>query len=115
MGFRDALVARHLRVVQRNNLYTLGETLLAILYPMILGLERLESTRLLGQNGVFQRLTGLRSYPDPSTLRRFLLRIAPVALPQLRKLHDRFLSRMLARPRMPARLIFDLDSTVLVL
>jgi hypothetical protein len=114
IGFRDA-VARQLRVVQRNNRYTLGEALLAILYPMILGLERLESTRLLGQNGVFQRLTGLWFYPDPSTLRRFLLRVAPVALPQLRKLHDRFLRRMMTRPRPPARLIFDLDSTVLVL
>src|SRR2546425_10328853 len=36
----------------------------------------------------------------------------PVATAQL---HDRFLSRMLARRRTPARLIFDLDSTVLVL
>jgi len=82
---------------------------------MVLGLERIETTQLLQQNGVFQFLTGLQSYPDPSTMRRFLLRVAPIALPQLRKLHDRFLCRMLARPRTPARLIFDLDSTVLVL
>ncbi|MFQ5946703.1 MAG: transposase [Anaerolineae bacterium] len=69
---------------------------------------------MLRQNGVFQYLTGLPSYPNPSTLRRFLLRVAPKALPQLRMLHDRFLSRMTARPRPPGRLIFDVDSTVLV-
>jgi hypothetical protein len=110
-----AAFAHDIRVVQRNHRYSVGEMLLALLYPMVLGLERIETTQLLQQNGVFQFLTGLRSYPNPSTMRRFLLRVAPVALPQLRKLHDRFLSRMLARPRPPARLLFDLDSTVLVL
>lgn len=114
LGFKHA-IARELRVLQRNHRYSVGEMLLALLYPMVLGLERIETTQLLQQNGVFQFLTGLRSYPDPSTMRRFLLRVAPIALPQLRKLHDRFLSRMTARPRTPARLIFDLDSTVLVL
>lgn len=113
-GFKRA-IAQEIRILQRNHRYSVGEMLLALLYPMVLGLERIETTQLLQQNGVFQFLTGLQSYPDPSTMRRFLLRVAPIALPQLRKLHDRFLCRMLARPRTPARLIFDLDSTVLVL
>lgn len=102
------------RVVQRNNRYSAGEMLLALLYPMVLGLERIETTQLLRQNGVFQYLTGLRSYPDATTLRRFLLRAAPTALPRLRALHDRFLHRMAIHPQSPARLIFDVDSTVLV-
>ena len=113
IGFKDA-VARHIRVVQRNNRYSIGEMLLALLYPMILGLERIETTQLLRQNGVFQFLTGLPSYPDATTLRRFLLRVAPTALPKLRALHDRFVHRMTVTPRPPARLIFDIDSTVLV-
>jgi hypothetical protein len=114
LGFKE-VVAQQLRLVQRNNRYSVGETLLALLYPMILGLERIESTHLLRQNGVFQYLTGLPSYPDATTLRRFLLRVAPTALPKLRALHDRFLHRMSVRPRSPSRLIFDVDSTVLVL
>src|SRR3972149_3418531 len=89
--------------------------LLALLYPMFLGLERIETTQLLRQNGVFQYLTGLPSYPDATTLRRFLLRLAPTGLPKLRALHDRFLHRMTVQPRPPSRLIFDVDSTVLVL
>jgi hypothetical protein len=88
--------------------------LLAMLYPMILGLERIETAQLLRQNGAFQYLTGLRRYPDATTVRRFLLRIAPLALRQLRTLHGRLLQDMISRPRAPTRLIFDLDSTVLV-
>jgi len=114
VGFKSA-VANKLHFAQRNNRYSVGEMLLAILYPMILGLERLETTQLLRQNGVFQYLTGLPSYPDATSLRRFLLRAAPAMLPRLRALHDQFLRRMMDWPHPPARLIFDVDSTVLVL
>ena len=113
IGFKQAL-ATQVRIAQRHHRYTVGEMLLSLLYPMILGLERIETTQLLRQNGVFQYLTGLPSYPEATTLRRFLLRVAPTALPKLRALHDRFLRRMTGRPRPPTRLIFDLDSTVLV-
>jgi Transposase DDE domain group 1 len=113
IGFKAA-VARHVALAQRNHRYSVGEMLLALLYPMILGLERLETTQLLRRNGVFQYLTGLPSYPEATTLRRFLLRAAPTALPKLRALHDRFLQRMTVQPRVPRRLIFDVDSTVLV-
>lgn len=108
------LLTQEARLLQRNNRYSAGEMLLALLYPMILGLERIETTQLLRQNGVFQYLTGLPSYPDATTLRRFLLRVAPSALRKLRALHDRFLRRMVVHPRPPTRVIFDIDSTVLV-
>src|SRR5499433_3797079 len=113
IGLKNA-IATEIRFIQRNNRYTVGELLLAILYPIILGLERIETTQLLQHNGVFRYLSGLAAYPDPSTLRRFLLRIAPQALTRLRKLHDRLLAKMIAKPHRPSRLIFDLDSTVLV-
>lgn len=113
IGLKNA-IATEIRFVQRNNRYSVGELLLAILYPIILGLQRIETTQLLQLNGVFRYLSGLSNYPDPSTLRRFLLRMAPQALTKLRKLHDRFLARMITKPHSPSRLIFDLDSTVLV-
>ena len=113
IGFKNA-VAMDVRLAQRNNRYTVGELLLAILYPIILGLERIETTYLLQANGVFQYLSGLLVYPNATTLRRFLLRLAPRALPRLRRLHDRFLMKMSVRPGRPSRLLFDLDSTVLV-
>src|SRR6516165_3195113 len=113
IGFKNAL-ASDIRLHQRNNRYSVGEMLLALLYPILLGLDRIETTQLLRQNGVFQYLTGLPSYPDASTLRRFLLRVAPTALPKVRAWHDRFRRRMTGQPRPPRRLIFDVDSTVLV-
>jgi hypothetical protein len=100
---------------QRNNSYTIPEMLLALLYPIILGLERIETTELLQRNGVFQTLTGLPAYPDPTALRRFLQRFAVRGLPKLRRLHDRLLAEMCQRPRPLRRALFDLDSTVLTL
>src|SRR5256886_8861990 len=85
IGLKNA-IATEIRLIQRNNCYTVGELLLAILYPIILGLERIETTQLLQHNGVFRYLSGLPAYPDPSTLRRFLVRMAPQALTRL---HDR--------------------------
>jgi|SRR3989442_1729378 len=76
IGFKKA-VAKDVRLAQRNNRYTVGELLLAIIYPLILGLERIETSHLLQANGVFQYLSGLTHYPNATTLRRFLLRIAP--------------------------------------
>jgi hypothetical protein len=100
---------------QRNNRYTIAEEMLALIYPISLGLGRIEASHLLKHNGVFQYLTGLPTYPNPTTLRRFLLRLAPLALHKLRKLHDRLLLAMILKPSPPTRVIFDLDSTVLIL
>lgn len=46
IGFKNA-VATDIRLIQRHNRYSGGEMLLALLYPMILGLERIETTQLL--------------------------------------------------------------------
>jgi hypothetical protein len=106
---------RDLHFHQRNNRYTIVEEIMALIYPISLGLGRIETSHLLKQNGVFQYLTGLPTYPNPTTLRRFLLRMAPLALPKLRTFHDRLLLSMMLKPSPPTKVIFDLDSTVLVL
>ena len=105
----------YLQFIQRNNRYTIAEEIFAIVYPISLGLGRIETSHLLKHNGVFQYLTGLPTYPNPTTLRRFLLRMAPLALPKLRNFHDRLLLSMILKPEPPTRVIFDLDSTVLIL
>ncbi|MGQ9723422.1 MAG: IS1380 family transposase [Candidatus Jordarchaeum sp.] len=110
-----SLLSQYMHFFQRNNRYTTGEEMMALIYPISLGLGRIETTHLLKHNGVFQYLTGLSTYPNPTTLRRFLLRMAPLALPKLRKLHDRLLLAMILKPNPPTKVIFDLDSTVLIL
>jgi len=76
--FRDFL-AQQIRYPRRNRHYSVSQILLALVYPIVLGLDRIETASLLRANGSFQYLTGLPSFPDPQTLRRFLLN-APVHL-----------------------------------
>lgn len=98
---------------QRNHTYTLSELLLALVYPMLLGLEKIEVAALLQTNGVFQYITGLPSFPNPSTLRRFLIHGAACdLLPQLRDAHDRLRAIFLQRPSTPSSFWLDCDSTV---
>jgi len=102
---------RHLAFPQRNNRYTLSELLLALMYPMILGLEKIEVSALLKTNGIFQYLTGLPSFPNPVTLRRFLIRAAPSLLPQLRRVHDELRTQCIRYPHAQSSFWLDCDST----
>lgn len=103
------LLSQSIRFRRWNTSYTTSEELLAIVYPMLLGLGRMETTRLLQHNGAFQYLTGLRRYPDPSTLRRFLTRLGSSSMSAFGGLHDRLRTRFLKG----SVVIFDLDTTVL--
>ena len=109
IGLQGAF-SRHIRFTQRNNRYSIRESLKALLYPLILGLGRIETTEPLRHNGVFQYLAGLPGYPEATSLRRFLERFARLGRKALLQLHDRWRTAMLGQP---ARAIFDLDSTVL--
>ena len=112
LGLRSRL-AHTVRFPQRNNRYSTTEAMLALIYPIILGLGRIETTQLLRRNGVFQYLTGLPAYPDPQTLRRFLGRFAEAGLRDFLALHDRLREQLVTYPTPPATMIFDFDSTVL--
>jgi hypothetical protein len=109
IGLRGAL-SDHIRFAQRNNRYSISESLEAFLYPLILGLGRIETTEPLRYNGVFHYLAGLPGYPAATSLRRFLERFARVGRNAFLKLHDRWRTEMLGHP---TQVLFDLDSTVL--
>lgn len=104
--------AEHLLYRDRNSRYTLSELLLALIYPMILGLENIEVSALLKTNGVFQYLTGLPSFPDPTALRRFLIRAAPELFPPLCVAHAALRAHFLLLPAAPSSIWLDCDSTV---
>jgi Transposase DDE domain group 1 len=105
-------LATHLTYPRRNKRYHLSPMILALVYPMVLGLDRLETASFLRSNGTFQYLTGLPSFPDPQTLRRFLLQSPPRFWEQLHRVNDRLLHHFIHQPDHRSRLIFDLDSTV---
>jgi len=108
-------LSQYVQFEQRNNTYTIAQHILALVYSMTLGLTRIETTHLLQRNGVFQYLTGFATYPHPTTLRRFLLRMTPSAVTKLRRLYDTFLVRLMSKPKPPTKIVFDMDSTVVTL
>ena len=65
---RSALT-QSIRFQQLNNRYSVSDSVLAIVYPIILGLGRIETNILLQQNGVFQHLASLPTYPNPTTVK----------------------------------------------
>jgi len=79
---------------------------------MVLGLDRLATASFLRPNGTFQYLTGLPSFPDPQTLRRFLLQAQPRFWEQIHLVNDLLLQHFIHWPEHRSRLIFDLDSTI---
>jgi Transposase DDE domain group 1 len=105
-------LATHLAYPRRNNRYHLSQMILALVYPIVLGLDRLETASFLRSNGTFQYLTGLPSFPDPQTLRRFLLHAPESFWGQVHRVNDRLLQTFIHLPCRRSRLIFDLDSTV---
>jgi Transposase DDE domain group 1 len=106
-------LAQSLAYPRRNSRYSVPQMILALVYPIVLGLDRIESASFLRSNGTFQYLTGLPSFPDPQTLRRFLLHAPERFWEQLHRVNDRLLQTFIHWPTHRSRLIFDLDSTVL--
>jgi len=106
-------LAEQIRYPRRNRDYSVSQMLLALVYPIVLGLDRIETASLLRSDETFQYLTGLQSFPDPQTLRRFLVNAPTDLREQLHRTNDRLLQRFIHMPEHRSRLIFDLDSTVL--
>src|SRR6202795_4893251 len=105
-------LTQNLDYSRRNQRYSLSQLIFALMYPIVLGLDRLETASFLRSNGTFQYLTGLPSFPDPQTLRRFLLQAPARFWDQLHRVNDRLLQKLIHLPDHRSRLIFDLDSTV---
>src|SRR5450432_1557124 len=99
LQFRHFL-ARHLTYPRRNSRYHLSQMILALMYPIVLGLDRLETASFLRSNGTLQ------------TLRRFLHHAPDAFWQQMHRVNDRLLQTFIHLPAQRSRLIFDLDSTV---
>jgi hypothetical protein len=105
-------LCRHLTYPRRNQRYTLSQMALSLVYPILLGLGRIETASFLRSNGTFQYLTGLPDYPDPQTMRRFLSGAPDDFREQLHRINDRLQQQFIHWPEHRSRLILDLDSTV---
>jgi hypothetical protein len=109
------LLQRCLRPMPRSRDYQPAELLLALLYAIIVGLDRINATQILQYNGAFQQIVGLPQFPNATTLRRFLKRLRPRHVRQLVRLHDQLRQALFGRPRPRSSVVLDLDSVVLVI
>lgn len=106
-----SFLCKALVFAERNNHFSVTERLFALLYPMILGLEKIELSALLGTNGVFQYLTRLPRFPNPTTLRRFLVGNSDELLPKLHAAHNTLRAHFLNRSFPVSSICLDFDST----
>jgi hypothetical protein len=84
-------------------------------YPFWWNVARINKTDILQYNGAFLEMLGLERFPDQSTLRRFLRRLPPKSIRQLVRLHDSLRAYLFALPYQRNSLVFDVDSTVLII
>lgn len=105
-------LGREVPYPRRNWRYSVSQMLLALVYPIVLGLDRIEAASFLRFNGTFQYLTGLPGFPDPQTLRRFLLNAPERVWENLHSANDQLLQNFIHLPTRRSRLVLDLDSTV---
>ncbi len=80
LGLRR-LLQRHLRPAPRCREYHPADMILAILYAIIAGMDRVNETQILQYNGAFQKLVGLHRFPGQTAIRRFLKRLTPPTHP----------------------------------
>ena len=95
--------------------YRPEDIILAFLYVLIAGIQRVNKTEILQYNGLFLSLLGLESFPNQTSLRRFLKRLSPPAIRQMVRLHDQLRSQLFDLPKPRTQLEFHLDSVVLTL
>lgn len=89
--------------------------ILAVLYAIIAGMDRVNKTQVLQPNGAFQKIVGLNKYPDQTAICRFLKRLSPQHIRQLAHVHEILRRSFFDRPGKRSALVFDVDSTVLII
>jgi hypothetical protein len=114
LGLRR-LIQQHLRPGPRFRDFTPADMILAILYAIIAGMDRVNETQILQYNGAFQKIVGLDRFPDQTAIRRFLQRLRPKHIRKIAAVHDLLRQRLFHLPRKRTSLIFDLDSTVVII
>lgn len=98
---------------RRECKYSVSAMLVSLLYGMFLGYPRPGQMEVLSKDEVFQKVTGLISFPVQSTISRFLSGLKVAVALQLASLNFDLLLRFRDGFRRFARLTLDLDSHVL--
>jgi hypothetical protein len=107
------LLQMYVRLPQQKIQYPIPEQILFMIYCIIAGILRIENTRPLQFNGVFKKLLGVETFPNPTTIRRFLHQLSPKSIRQIAKVHNLLQERLFFRHARKTSVIFDLDPTAI--
>lgn len=107
------LLQKYVKFQQHQQQYHPSELIIFILYYIIAGILRIDNTRSLQFNGVFKKLLGVRNFPDPTTIRRFLHKLPPKVIRQIVKVHDLLQEKLFFIGCPQTSVIFDLDPTAI--
>lgn len=102
---------KYVRVRQHHENYQVSELILIILYSIIVGILRIDTTRPLQYNGVFQDMLGLKRVPDPTSIRRFLHRLPTQTIRQIVRVHNLLQLKLFPVRSSQTSVIFDIDPT----
>jgi len=107
------LLQRHVQSFHRKDKYHHSELILALIYLIIAGVPRIHKTKSLQYNGSLPNLIGIKKFPDPVTLRRFLHSLPPKTIRQIVQVHDSLRQKLFSIPHRQWSVVFDIDPTVL--
>lgn len=107
------LLQKYVRVFRLHQQYQISKLILFILYYIIAGILRIDNTRPLQFNGVFKKLLGVKSFPNPTTIRRFLRQLPPKTIRQIVKVHSSLQQKLFFIGCQQTSVIFDLDPTAI--
>lgn len=105
------LLQKYIKFQQYHEYYSTSELIMIIVYYIIAGILRIENTRPLQFNGVFKKLLGVSSFPEPTAIRRFLHRLTPKAIRQIVKVHNLLQQKLFFIHSTQTSVIFDMDTT----
>jgi hypothetical protein len=88
------LFQKKIELKQRKSRYQHSDVMLAIIFAIIAGINRLSKTTILKGNGAFQKIVGLKSFPYASSLRRFLKRCDHTTIAGITKVHVNWFKRL---------------------
>jgi len=105
------LLQKYIKLHRYHQHYSVAELILFILYYIIAGVLRVENTRPLQSNGVFKKLLGVKTFPNPTTMRRFLHCLSPNVIRQILKVHNLLQQKLFFMDCPKTSVVFDIDPT----
>lgn len=107
------LLQTYLKSYPKHQEYQDSEIIIFIFYFIISGVLRIHNTLPLQFNGVFKKLLGLETFPNPTTIRRFLHQLPPKSIRQIVKVHNLLQQKLFSIYSTETSVIFDLDPTAI--